>query len=267
MSATIKQEAVVRSAIEAISFAVKVQRLGESRFVSCISLVRLAFGGDSTSPEDCLLETISSDAFAGSTLEAICLSDSVRICSPQAFRGWKGFEVSESNIHSRFAHAFFFRTENNNLIQNVPELPDSTILDDVTIPRESCFESCNTIETLRFADDINLIVVEARAFAHSSLKQVALTIRRNIEKLGKNCAAHCQQLTGLTFLPESRLTHVGDDAFLSYGLTVLVIHSTVISIGRAAFSSCATLPQVIFVIRSCFTHFPDPLLSKLIMSA
>jgi hypothetical protein len=113
MLATIEQEAFVTSAIETISFLVKVQRFGQSAFASCMSLVRLAFGHDSTSPKDCLLETIEQEALAGSTVESICLLDSVRICSPQAFRSWKGLEVSKSDIHYRFEHGFLIRTENN----------------------------------------------------------------------------------------------------------------------------------------------------------
>ena len=132
---------------------------------------------------------------------------------------------------------------------------EKTSVESVSIPATitsigtSAFESCGELETVTFADGINLAVIPNRCFYYCS-KLEGITIPSSVTTVGTSAFYHCDAITSLTI--PSNIRTISDYGFDNCrGLTSVTIESGVTSLGGWSFRSCRQLTE--FIIPSSVT--------------
>lgn len=137
----------------------------------------------------------------------------------------------------------------------------------VTDIDDSVFERCSNLETITFAEGSRLVkigdaafrycesltefiipdsVTEIGEYAFAFCRELAsIEIPRDVLEIESYTFDSCESLTTVTFAENSRLTEIGDSAFLGcISLTTIALPSRLRNIDEWAFSSCSSLVQI-----------------------
>ena len=175
---------------------------------------------------------IRNNAFGGSSLRTVVISDSVKIIGNNAFIGSKlrSIDVPDSVISiGEGAFSFCKSLSKVHLPQSITKIEDYT------------FHRCEFLQTIEMPSSLSKIGNNAFELC-GSLQ--AITIPNSVTHIGNSAFSCCWSL-GLIELPDS-LMHIGQHAFSSCKeLISIKLPSSIKSIGAGAFSSCNKLESII----------------------
>ena len=112
-------------------------------------------------------------------------------------------------------------------------LTSITIPAGVKIIANNTFKGCSDLETIIFADDSSLNIIQPDAFNNTGLKSI--TIPAGVTSIGKSAFYKCSNLETVTFESVRNLVSIGEWAFYKTGFTSITIPTTVTNIGKSAF--------------------------------
>lgn len=205
------------SYVERVSLPVGLQSIGKAAFFNCMHLTDLqlpeglitiegsAFSGCTVLKELTLpgsLKHVGEKVFGGSNIEIVHVEEGITELAPVMFADCPLTQVDLPNTLTTIQDAAFY---------NCTKLKEITLPNSVTQLGEGVFQGC------------------------SSLSQVRLS--ENLKTLPTSTFDGCKALTSIDF-PES-LVSIGDYAFYTTGLTLLVVPNTVQQMGRMAFAGSA----------------------------
>ncbi len=107
---------------------------------------------------------------------------------------------------------------------------------------ENAFAYCRYLNSITISKSVRLI--ERRAFAEC-YNLTSIKIPSSVTYIGDEAFYECNYLASVTFEENSKLTHIGDNAFLCCGFESIKIPSSVTYIGAFAFEGIE-LEEVIF---------------------
>lgn len=139
--------------------------------------------------------------------------------------------VIPSTVKSVAAYAF----------ADCSDLETVVFLSDVEAIAAYSFEGCTSLKHIQLPDSVKSI--GDYAFAESGL--VSVEIGANVESIGTASFAGCENLTSLTFVSQTKLAIIGEEAFRSCSaLKTLEIADSVENIGDYAFADCTSLTEL-----------------------
>jgi hypothetical protein len=199
----------------------EVQAIGDYCFSSCETVKCIR-----SSPA---LAAIGQFAFAASTVAAVYIPEKA-VIDALAFR--------ESNARPFSASPDLqietsFMIHENVLCGTFQELARLTIPRNVQIIAGSCFAKSRSIRIVEFEEDSELLRIEDRAFAVSSLESIA--IPNKVEVLGEGVFDYCVDLSQFSFQLPSAIRTIGAACFDRTDFPTIYIPETTEFIGARAF--------------------------------
>jgi hypothetical protein len=200
----------------------EVEVIGAYCFSSCktVKVVR-------SSPA---LAAIGEFAFAESSVVAVHVPEKAAAIDALAFRDSEARPFS-ANPDLQIDTSFIIHE--NVLCGTFRELAQLTIPRNVKIIASSCFAKSNSIRIVEFEEGSELLRIEDRAFAVSSLQSIA--IPKKVEVLGDGVFDYCLDLTQFSFELPAAVRRIGAACFDRTELTTIYIPQTVEFIGARAF--------------------------------
>jgi hypothetical protein len=114
----------------------------------------------------------------------------------------------------------------------------------VEVIGKSCFADCKKLETVTFASDSKLALIETEAF-QTCVSLRSFCLPPPVEFIGGSCFRYCNKLETVTFAPDSKLARIENFAFDScLSLKSFVLPSSVEFIGEGCFQGCSVLETV-----------------------
>jgi len=212
-----------------------VTRIGDSAFASQSSLTNVTIPNSVTS--------IGSYAFAQCrSLTNVMIGNSVTNIGDHAFDSCTRLATvtipdSVTNI-GRYAFA------------DCSTLVTVTIGTGVTSIGESAFYFCDWLVSVTIPSSVTSIGDDAFAFCNlwaiyvDALNPAYSSVNGSLLDKGKTLLIQCPGGKGGSYTIPDSVTDIGSDAFMSAGLTNVIIPNSVTNIGFAAFGNCASLTSV-----------------------
>ncbi len=196
------------TSLPSITIPSGVTSIGESTFDNCTSLVSVAIPNSVTS--------IGKDAFKGCTsLPSITIPSSVTSIGDDAFDGCTGLISVTINSDALLSVIF---------LSNMPKMRDVfgtqvteyTIGPSVTKIGLRAFNACSNLETLTFAPNSQLQIIEVDAFSDcTSLSSI--TIPASVTNIGNWAFTGCTGITQVIFEGNACENNIGDRVFGNIG--------------------------------------------------
>jgi uncharacterized repeat protein (TIGR02543 family) len=236
--ATIGASAFIGSGLAAITIPASVTSIGDLAFANSESLEKVYFLGDAP--------LVGQDAFllVSETAEGVVLWTANGF---EAGENWNGLQIVIFGS-TPCSNSGFVLTVDGEITNNYGCAGDLEIPSDVAAIGPGAFLGADLLETISYADESSLAVIQERAFANTGLTSVSLPA--TVVSIGDQAFANTAGLTSITFDPESTLTTIGFGAFSYSGLVEFTVPSTVTSIGDEAFGHTADLAAISFDIGS-----------------
>lgn len=111
----------------------------------------------------------------------------------------------------------------------------------ISISKNS-FENSQTINTIQFAADSKLQIIDTNAFCNSSIRSIV--IPENVTEINSYAFYNCKQLKHVEFHPNSKLQKIDDHSFSNTAIESISIPSNVKEINASAFESCNHLKHI-----------------------
>jgi hypothetical protein len=108
----------------------------------------------------------------------------------------------------------------------------------VQILGSSCFSYCESLSSISFESNSQLIRIESFAFSGSSLESIV--IPSTVQILGSSCFSSCKSFSSISFESSSRLIRIESQAFYDLDI-VVVIPSTITFIACDAFQNASQI--------------------------
>ena len=235
---TIGARAFNGSGLTEISIPASVTSIGDQAFANSESLEKFYFLGDAP--------LVGQDAF----LQVSEIAEGVVLWTANGFvagENWNGLQIVIFGA-TPCSNSGFVLTVDSEITNNYGCAGDLEIPSDVAAIGPGAFLGADLLETISYADESSLAVIQERAFANSGLTSVSLPA--SVVSIGNQSFANTSALTSITFDPESTLTTIGSGAFNYSGLIEFTVPSTVTSIGDEAFGHTADLTAISFDIGS-----------------
>lgn len=200
-----------------------VTSMGASVFEGCESL------GDITLSAG--LDVIPEKAFYGTGLTEIEISEAVTTIGSEAFASCNKLKTVTLSDN--------LKTIGSSVFEGCIQLEEITLPDNIETISSSAFANCTRLKTITLPNTLETI--GASAFAGCiSLEEIALPDTLKIIENG--AFFRCVSLTGIN-IPNG-VTTIQGYTFGESGLTSIVLHDGIISIGERAFLDCSNLREV-----------------------
>ena len=236
--ASIGARAFIGSGLAAITIPASVTSVGDQAFANSESLEKVYFLGDAP--------LVGQDAFllVSATAEGVVLWTANGF---EAGENWNGLQIVIFGS-TPCSNSGYVLTVDGEITNNYGCAGDLEIPSDVAAIGPGAFLGADLLETISFADESSLAVIQERAFANTGLTSVSLPA--SVVSIGDQAFANTSALTSITFDPESTLTTIGSGAFSYSGLIEFTVPSSVTSINDQAFEHTADLAAISFDIGS-----------------
>jgi len=235
---TIGASAFIGSGLTEITIPASVTSIGDLAFANSESLEKVYFLGDAP--------LVGQDAFllVSETAEGVVLWTANGF---EAGENWNGLQIVIFGS-TPCSNSGYVLTVDGEITNNYGCAGDLEIPSDVAAIGPGAFLGADLLETISYADESSLAVIQERAFANTGLTSVSLPA--TVVYIGDQAFANTSALTSITFDPESTLTTIGFGAFSYSGLVEFTVPSTVTSIGDLAFEHTVDLAAISFDIGS-----------------
>lgn len=223
----IDENAFSNSSLESILIPSHVSKIAKGAFYFCEELKRVQFQGNSE------LLLIDKNAFVRSSLEGISIPSTV----VELKEGWcnrtghlTNVKIMSGNRHFAYINNQFIIGKSNSESDDYDCLLfarrdiESAIIPSFIKRIAACaFDQCTQLQSVKFADDSKLEIIDKRSFSHSSIEDIL--IPSHVKSIEKGAFYSCLLLKKVEFFEDSELLSIGEETFMGSLIESLSIPS------------------------------------------
>lgn len=176
---------------------------------------------------------IGPDAFMGTSVKSMKISETVREIQSRAFLGSKLTTITWANNSSLVSIC-------DGAFKDCSSLRLSSVPDGVRFIGNDAFMNCRMIASMTVPDSVE--VLGERAF-YNCIKLSSITLGSGLSEIKDGTFAYCSILDNV-YLPD-QIVRIGNEAFMNCRILTSIDTNCVKSIGDNAFRSCESLVSVV----------------------
>ena len=238
----IAAHAFASSGLISVTIPDSVNYIDDNAFRDCLSLQTVTFGAAKNLQ-------VHANAFYNTAISSLYIPANLEYVGEYAFIGLenlKEYIVADENPYYKSNDGVLYEKDSKKLIAfpagkiGAFEVPNS-----VETIGFGAFENTK-IESVSFADDINLLTLGYRAF-YNAKNLISVSVPDSVISIDYYAFAECRNLETVTFAEDNLLTGIYEGAFLNcISLKNIIIPDSIIEISDYAFYGCSSLTRLPF---------------------
>lgn len=238
----IAAHAFASSGLISVTIPDSVNYIDDNAFRDCLSLQTVTFGAAKNLQ-------VHANAFYNTAISFLYIPANLEYVGEYAFIGLenlKEYIVADENPYYKSNDGVLYEKDGKKLIAfpagkiGAFEVPNS-----VETIGFGAFENTK-IESVSFADDINLLTLGYRAF-YNAKNLISVSVPDSVISIDYYAFAECRNLETVTFAEDNLLTGIYEGAFLNcISLKNIIIPDSIIEISDYAFYGCSSLTRLPF---------------------
>ena len=238
----IAAHAFASSGLISVTIPDSVNYIDDNAYRDCLSLQTVTFGAAKNLQ-------VHANAFYNTAISSLYIPANLEYVGEYAFIGLenlKEYIVADENPYYKSNDGVLYEKDGKKLIAfpagkiGAFEVPNS-----VETIGFGAFENTK-IESVSFADDINLLTLGYRAF-YNAKNLISVSVPDSVISIDYYAFAECRNLETVTFAEDNLLTGIYKGAFLNcISLKNIIIPDSIIEISDYAFYGCSSLTRLPF---------------------
>lgn len=236
--------------IEEFTIPISLKSIGDNAFACCPNLNTFII------PENSELTSIGIGVFENSPIESLFIPANVN----EIDEGWCSKMNDLTQITLSPNNKNFIYIDNKMLIGKSKKNKDSDEYDLLLFARRDiksivipsfvriigayAFNSCKSLEKVKFSESPQLIEIHKAAFRKTALESIS--IPKSVQLIDSRAFASCHNLHTVEIPPDSECHTIGNTAFLKCPIEQISIPKSVLNIDSEAFYRCEKMTDVFF---------------------
>lgn len=228
------------TALKHIKIPNKVVRIGYRCFDQCVNMETIELNSCSS------LKEIGSSAFSLSAIRDIFIPDGLETATGAFVDSRATITLSRRNKHFTVSDGLLMTKGRVEAIHCFTPIHSIRVPESTRKLAVSCFEGCQTLETVEFDENGTLEEIGEGAFRGSSISSIE--IPSTVRTIGIEAFGFCGNLTNIRFARDSAVEELPIRCFMECQFSTIEIPRSVKVICDECFAECSQLTFVVFQI-------------------